>query len=94
MDMKDTIYRLHSDSFDWSRWRMGIAIWREIGVSCRKNSIIENKNVLKKYAIGYISAEHLICRPKNNETAVLFLINDEFCWTHFRNEEFINVFFK
>lgn len=92
--MKCIIYKLCSDSFDWSRWRMGVAVWREIGVSCRKNSIIENKNTLRKYAIGYIPGENLVCRPKNNETAVLFLIDNEFCWTHFRNEEFKNVFFE
>ena len=84
--------KLYSDSFCWSRWRKGIAIWREIGVASRYYSIIGWKEVLIKYAIGYLEGSRLVCRPKNNEIAVMFLINDEFCWTHFRMEEFVEVF--
>jgi hypothetical protein len=88
------IPRYPIDSFDWLRWHYGIDIWREIGASCRYFSIIERKETLKKYAIGYIEGEKLNCRPKESEIAVLFIINDEFCWTHFRKEEFENVFAK
>ena len=84
--------KLYSDSFDWSRWRKGLAIWREIGVSCRYIDILEKRNVLLKYAVGYLNGDQLICRPKDNEYAVMFLIDDEFCWTHFRKKEFENVF--
>ena len=84
--------KLYSDSFDWSRWRKGLAIWREIGVSCRYVDILEKRNVLLKYAVGYINRNQIICRPKDNEYAVMFLIDDEFCWTHFRKKEFENVF--
>jgi len=87
-----SIPRLYPDSFDWSRWRQGIIIWKEIGVSCRYWDILDKAVLLKKYAIGYLPGDLLFCRPKNNEWAVMFLINDEFCWTHFRNEEFKYVF--
>lgn len=86
------IDKLPEDYFDWQRWRAGIAVWREIGVACRRNSIIENSELLLKFAVGYIHGSLLRCRPKNNEYAVMFLIDDNFCWTHFREEEFLNVF--
>ncbi len=88
------IPRLPSDSFDWIRWRGGIAVWREIGVACRSPDILEKANILKKYAVGYIEGDKLICRPKEDEIAVLFLIKDDFCWTHFRKKEFDNVFIE
>jgi hypothetical protein len=87
-----TIPKLPIDSFDWLRWIYGIDVWREIGVACMYNSIIERGDVLRKYAVGYIEGERLYCRPKENEFAVLFLINDTFCWTHFRKEEFYATF--
>lgn len=88
------IYKLPEDSFDWIRWRDGIAVWKEIGVACREQSIFDNSEILRKYAIGYIEAEKLLCRPKKHEYAVMFLINNNFCWTHFREKEFVNVFCK
>jgi len=91
--MKCILDKLPADSFNWSRWRKGIAIWREIGAACIRN-IIEKKNVLRKYAVGYISGGQLFCRPKPDEVAVMFLIDGEFCWTHFRKGEFENVFFE
>jgi hypothetical protein len=86
------IPKLPFDNFDWLRWLYGIDVWREIGVACRYYDILEKRNILIKYAIGYTEAERVICRPKENELAVMFLINDNFCWTHFRKKEFDNVF--
>jgi hypothetical protein len=88
------IPKLYSDSFDWSRWRNGIAIWREIGVQCRTSDIIDKKKVLHKYAVGYLSGKSLYCRSKDDEIAVMFIIDNEFCWTHFRLKEFENVFIE
>ena len=84
--------KLYPDSFDWSRWRLGIAIWRELGISCRYYDIIEQGEVLRKFAIGYLPGHKLICRPILNEVAVMFIIDDDFCWTHLRKEEFYNLF--
>jgi len=88
------IPKLPIDSFDWLRWLYGIDIWTEIGVVCKYYDIIEKSNILIKYAIGYIEAEKLMCRPKDKEFAVMFIINDEYCWTHFREKEFYYVFFE
>jgi hypothetical protein len=86
------IEKMYPDSFDWQRWRLGIKIWRELGVACRNQDIIDKKEILRKYAIGYIEGKDLICRKKDNEYGVMFIIDDEFCWTHFLREEFYNVF--
>jgi hypothetical protein len=83
---------MYSDSFDWQRWRLGIKIWIELGVACRKQDIFDKKEILKKYAIGYIKGENLNFKIKENEYGVMFLIDDEFCWTHFRKEEFEECF--
>jgi len=79
---------MYSDSFNWQRWRLGIKVWRELGVACRRQDIIDKKDILRKYAIGYIKGEDLICRKKENEYGVMFLIDDEFCWTHLDRKEF------
>ena len=86
------IDKLPEDYFDWQRWRSGIAVWRELGIASREKSIIGNAELLIKLAIGYNYGEVLRCRPKVNEFAVMFLINNEFCWTHLRGREFLNVF--
>ena len=86
------IDKMYPDSFDWQRWRLGIKVWRELGVACRKQDIFDKKHILRKYAIGYLPGEQLFCRRKENEVAIMFLIDDEFCWTHFLREEFDNVF--
>lgn len=91
-DNTQPLRKLPTDEFDWHRWRLGIAVWREIGVACRKEDIFAQAKVLRHYAIGYLPGENLICRPKENEVAVMFLIDNEFCWTHLRKEEFDYVF--
>lgn len=85
------IPRLPADAFDWSAWRKGILVWELIGV-CVQQNIFDNKEVLRKYAVGYIPSENLICRAGLDEFAVMFIIDDEFCWTHFRKKEFEYVF--
>lgn len=82
------IEKMYADSFDWHRWRLGIKVWRELGVACRRQDIIDKKDVLRKYAIGYIEGKNLPCRIKENEYGVMFLIDDEFCWTHLDEKEF------
>ena len=86
------LQKLYPDSFDWSRWRLGYKIWRNLGVACRKNDIIDKKDILLKHAIGYLDGDKLFCRPKNDEIAIMFILDDEFCWTHFRKDEFDEVF--
>ena len=54
--------------------------------------MLEQAGVLQKYAVGYLEGEKLFCRPKINEVAVMFLIDDLFGWTHLRNREFEEIF--
>jgi hypothetical protein len=89
--LKIRIPKLHIDDFDWSTWRAGILVWELIGNCCQQN-IFDNKEVLREHAVGYIPSQNLTCRPCLDEYAVMFIINDVFCWTHFREEEFKNVF--
>lgn len=88
------IPRMYPDSFDWSRWRLGVAIWRELGIASRYYDIIEQADVLRRYAVGYLPGRYLICRNKPDETAIMFLIDGEFCWTHLVQKEFDYVFVK
>ena len=93
-DNTEEIRMLPPDCFDWSRWRLGYKIWYELGIACRKEDIFAQDKVLRHYAIGYRPGEKLYCRPKENEVAVLFFIEGEYCWTHLRREEFEYVFCK
>jgi hypothetical protein len=89
--LNTTIPKLSVDDFDWSTWRRGILVWELIGNCCKQN-IFDSKEILKKYAIGYRLSEELACRSCYDEVAVMFIINDVFCWTHFRKKEFEHVF--
>lgn len=92
---KDKIIpKLPIDSFSWSRWRLGYKIWYKLGIACREADIFAQAKILRYYAIGYFPGDKLYCRPKQNEVAVLFLIDNEFCWTHLREKEFNYVFGK
>jgi hypothetical protein len=84
------IDRLHPDTFNWSTWRSGAV--SDLGISFRKEIILENAYIFRKYAIGYLEGEHLICRPKINHTAVMFLKDSYYFWFHLRNDEFKEVF--
>lgn len=89
--VEPTIPRLPMDSFTFDRWR-ACDIWTVFGIRCRTNDIVNHRDILRQYAIGYCSSETLLVRPKSDETAVMFLINDVFGWTHLRNSEFEEVF--
>jgi hypothetical protein len=86
-----SIPRLPIDSFTWLRW-VNNDIWAQLGMRCRYRDMLDNKRILRKYAVGYREAETIVCRPKTGEVAVLFLINGRFSWTHLRRHEFEEVF--
>jgi len=84
--------RLNADSFDWLNYRNG---WlTDLGVLNREMSILENVDLLRKAAVGYLEGEHLMCRPQIGEIAVLFEIEDSQArfhrcfWTHVTKREF------
>lgn len=76
--------------FTFETWRAGSMT--EFGVQHRYYSIIENKNIILKYAIGYCPGEKLWIRPKNDEIAIMFFYNDNHFWCHFRKNEFEEIF--
>jgi len=82
--------RMHCTSFTWSRWRR--ACISDLGIPCREHAIISNARILRKYAIGWIEGERLLCRPKQNTVAVMFLKDDTTFWFHLRSNEFLSVF--
>ena len=83
------IEKLPIDSFDWLRWRRGNPV-EIFGIQIRQDSLPIVK--IRKYAVGYGDAERLLCRPKVNHKAVMFLVNNEYSWFHLRNEEFYKCF--
>ncbi len=87
------IQRYPPDSFSWSRWRRGVAIWEIVGAA-RFQNIVSQAQVLREFAVGYCPAGQIRCRPKPNCVAVLFIIDDEFCWTHLQKEEFDYIFME
>lgn len=82
--------KMHGTSFDWLSWR-GEGVIR-LGVIQREKIILANSHIIKKYAIGYCPAEEIICRPKHNCMAVMFLKEDDLFWTHLTNKEFNELF--
>jgi len=83
---KQMIEKLSPNAFTWSRWR------RFNLFTCRYSIIVEFKNMIKRFAIGYIEGEKLYCRPKFKTYAVMFLKDDEFSWCHLTKKEFEEVF--
>lgn len=87
-----TIPLLSADEFDWLTWLNGTDIHIKLGINIREESIADCTEILRKYAVGYIQGDRPICRPKADEIAVMFLIDDVFGWTHLRKIEFERVF--
>jgi hypothetical protein len=85
------ISKLYEDSFTWSRWR-AFNLFKELGMAARYTDIIRFRNVLKLYAVGYVHAEILRCRPKHDCYAVMFLKDGVFSWCHFTRREFNETF--
>jgi hypothetical protein len=78
--------RFSSEFFTKERWESGsLSVF---GIETRTNSIEKNREIIKKYAIGYIEGDKLFFRPKNNTFAVMFWFNEIHFWTHLTKEEF------
>ena len=78
--------RINQELFDWSSWRSGTLL--DFGCCNRTFSIRENKCLISKYSIGFCKSDNLLCRPKSHHFAVMFEINGNRFWTHFREQEF------
>lgn len=87
-----SIEKVNTSQFFYTRWRAGCL--KDLGLHHRKYSIIEGKDIIKKYAIGYCQGECLPVRPKENTFAVMFYKDGEYFWTHLIDYEFKYVFNK
>ena len=87
------IEKIPFDNFCWSRWRNFDLYFCE-KIICRGYDVIAHRNILRKYAIGYCEAESLVCRPKINCFAVMFLKDDVLSWCHLTKNEFNVIFLR
>ena len=89
---KINLLKIDSSYFDWLLWSSGSI--KDFGIPSRYECItaIENKNILKEYAIGWTYGENLLCRPKEKHVAVMFEKEDKRFWFHIRNNEFVKIF--
>ena len=85
------IYELSEDSFTWSRWR-SFNLFSELKIPTKETFILKKKRIILQYAVGYIEAHKLRCRPKLNHKAVMFCYNGYLSWCHLTDEEFNGVF--
>jgi len=84
------ISELHGTTFDFCSWQGGTLI--KLGLKPRKEIILNGADIIRKHAIGYCKAEELLCRPKVDCIAVMFLKDDEYFWTHLMMDEFNAIF--
>lgn len=85
--------RLDSTLFTWELLCAGsISEIFDIKQRTLNISLPKNKNVLRKYADGYCYGHELSCRVKPDEVAVMFCFDNWYFWTHFRLNEFKEVF--
>jgi len=82
--------KIHPSNFTWQLWKGGCLV--DLGLQTRTVSLVENKDVLKKYAIGYCNSVSIPCRPKPGTYAVMFQKDDLVFWTHLLDVEFEKIF--
>jgi hypothetical protein len=78
--------------FSSEYWRNGCLI--DLGIYTRTESIKQNRNIIREYAIGYLIGTKLWIRPKIDTVAVMFWFNDNHFWTHLTIKEFLICFPK
>ena len=85
--------RLDSSLFTWDLWSAG-SILSILNIRPRYNIITSpvNQNLLRKYADGWCYGYELNFRVKPDEIAVMFVVDEIQFWTHFRKNEFEEVF--
>lgn len=81
-----TIEELAPYYFTFEYWKAGSLT--EFGIETRTYSIEQNRQTIKQYAIGYLKAEKLWVRPKQNAIAVMFWFKEQHFWTHLTTKEF------
>jgi len=84
------LQHMHETSFNWLSWRRGNL--HLLNIQYNSFHIIYHKNAIKKYAIGYCDGSKVLCRPKKDRVAVMFLVRGDTFWTHLLTEEFNAIF--
>jgi hypothetical protein len=90
-----TTYKLEKlppEYFTWSRWR-ACNIFEKLQVPFRYEFIIQHRQTIRQYAIGYVESEKVSTRPKADHYSVMFFIDDIHSWCHLTKKEFENIFF-
>ena len=82
---------LHGQSFTWDVWSGG-NLTEMLKIPNREETIIANSDVIRKNAIGWCKGTELVCRPKKDTVAVMFITNDIEWWTHLTTNEFLICF--
>jgi len=87
-----SLEKIDSTNFTWDKWRAGSI--KDFNIPCRFISLTSeiSKRTLREYAIGWAWGENLMCRPKENEVAVMFYKDEEYFWFHLRRNEFYEIF--
>ncbi len=85
------VRRLDSSLFTWNLHNSG-SVNEIFNIRSRYYNILENKEILRKYVDGYCFSEELNIKPKENQIAVMFCVDDNYFWNHFRISEFIEIF--
>ena len=81
------LIKINPSEFTPFLWR-GCSPHEIFGIQWRTSHIYKHKISIKSKVIGYCDAEQLVCRPKKNHKAVMFLHKGEVSWCHLRNKEF------
>jgi len=82
---------LHEQSFTWQAWSGG-NLMDMLNIPNREPFIVDNTDIIQKYAIGWCKGDNIVCRPKTETIAVMFITNNVEWWTHFTIKEFISCF--
>jgi hypothetical protein len=85
--MQTFIHKMNSACFDWLTWRSG-NILEVFNVKHRYYSIVENKSLIRKHAIGFCLSIYTPCRVKEGYVCVMFETDFRQWWTHFTVREF------
>jgi hypothetical protein len=80
------------DAIFFTPWRWRGGTYADFNIVATTKHIVEAKEKLKYYTVGYCDAESLLCRSKDRHKAVMFFKNDRYFWCHMRNEEFEKVY--
>lgn len=87
----ETFTKLPAHHFTFEKWRAGsLSVF---GIRTRKSCIINNRVIIRRNAVGFVFADRLWVRPKENAVAVMFWTENEgYFWCHVTIEEFYSCF--